>query len=100
MPAIDATQNVEDVSGEVTNGVARVTFTRAIDTGDSKEDFIFSGTNCAYLLFSWGGNVIEISNEVILTRHIDEKVSDEKLCIPNCGQQGIHTAQLPELASC
>ena len=88
MPAIDATQNVEGVSGNVVNGVTRVTFTRAIDTGDSNEDFIFSGTNCAYILFSWGGNVFEVNNEVILTRHIDEKVSDEKLCIPGCGQLG------------
>ena len=91
MPEKDTTQNVEDVSGDVTNGITRVQFTRAIDTGDGKEDFIFNETNCAFVLFSWGGNVYESGNDVILAQHIDQKVSDEELCLQSCGQQGNNT---------
>ena len=79
-PAIDATQNVVDVSGHVENGITRVKFSRALNTGDV-DDFNFDGSACANFLFAWGN----VSPTGQLLQHSFRVASSMTYCFSNCG---------------
>jgi len=79
-PAIDATQNVVDVSGHVENGITRVKFSRALNTGDA-DDYNFDGSACANFLFAWGN----VSPTGQLLQHSFRAASSMTYCFSNCG---------------
>lgn len=79
-PPLDDTQNVESVSGNVENGWTTITFSRALDTGDS-DDFKFDDESCAYFLYAWGGN-FDANNAP--TYHGNREVSTSKICLTSC----------------
>lgn len=80
-PPIDVTQNVQDVSGTAQNGWTTITFSRALDTGDMADDFIFDGQSCAYFLYAWGGSVSANGN---INYHINREISTVQYCFNSC----------------
>lgn len=81
LPSEDETQNVHAVSGHVENGWTMVTFSRALDTGDAEDDFIFDGESCAYFLFAWGS--VQDNGQPFY--HGDNKRSSSmRYCFNNC----------------
>lgn len=53
-PMIDTVQDVELVSGSVSNGVLTATLRRALDTGDEAQDAVISSTGTTQtMLFAW-----------------------------------------------
>lgn len=92
-PPADQNQNVYNVSGHVENGWTIVRFSRALDTGDAADDFIFDGQQCAYFLYAWGGSV-EVGD--VITFHTNYEVSSEHYCFTACGvQTPLATTNLP-----
>lgn len=83
-PPVDEEQNIFNVSGSVDNGWTTVTFSRALDTGDSSNDFIFDGQMCAYFLYAWGGDV---DTDGSISFHTDYEVSTVHFCFDNCYSQ-------------
>lgn len=77
-PTVDATNNVQIVSGSRTNGATTVTFTRPLVTGDTAEDY---SDDCAFFLFSWGGTV---QTNGQLTQHTFQATSEKEICFTTC----------------
>ena len=87
-PVLDPTQNIDtdSVLNSVEDGITHVSFSRDMNTGDSDDDFIFDGTNCAYFLFAWGGRVF--LDGLILDAHQNKFYSDGLICLRNCDVTG------------
>jgi len=93
MPPMDASQDVSNVSGGVENGWTTVTFSRALNTGDAADDFVFDGQSCAYFLYAWGGSV----NGGTLLYHSSREFSTVQYCFNTCGAQINVTTPMPTM---
>jgi len=83
-PLLDASQNVNVLSGNITDGRTYVRFSRTLDTGDSGDDIIFDGEACAFLIFSWGGTVNGNGIDAMLTQHAQSEAPGIRQCFTSC----------------
>lgn len=84
-PSVDPTQNIKDVQGSYTNGMATISFTRKRNTGDSTFDVMFNDTYCPYFLFAYGGDVSKTtSGDYSVTYHQARYSSMERICVKAC----------------
>ncbi|XP_076093914.1 uncharacterized protein LOC143064737 [Mytilus galloprovincialis] len=84
-PSVDPTQNIKDVQGSYTNGMATISFTRKRNTGDSTFDVMFNDTYCPYFLFAYGGDVSKTtSGGYSVTYHQARYSSMERICVKAC----------------
>ncbi|KAK6188307.1 hypothetical protein SNE40_004509 [Patella caerulea] len=84
LPVQDTKNDITDVSGDVTNGVTTISFTRKRDTGDT-QDFQFTDTQCGYMFYAMGGSY---NNDGSFGKHATTPVvSSQKICIRSCDIQ-------------
>ncbi|XP_052090398.1 uncharacterized protein LOC127727039 [Mytilus californianus] len=96
-PTVDSTQNVKDVQGRYTNGMATISFTRKRNTGDSTFDVMFNDTYCPYFLFAYGGSYSKTTlGDYSVTRHSARYSSMERICVKACPTPEPESENTPE----
>ena len=82
-PAIDASQNISDVTATHDNGITTITFTRPRVSTDNRD---LSLDQCVYFLYAWGGSIDYSTCRA--GQHTNREPSDFQFCIPdNCGKE-------------
>ncbi|KAJ8306575.1 hypothetical protein KUTeg_017120 [Tegillarca granosa] len=80
MPASDPQQDIRGISGDIQDGITKISFNRARGTKDDK-DIAFDGNDCIYIIFPKGGEYIDGTER--FSRHdVTPTVSQQKICIP------------------
>ena len=84
-PSIDASPDMFDTSVTVSDGITTLVFTRAIDTGDSSDDFTLDQPR--YILWAYGGSVT-YGNPNVIGQHAmaNRGIFDTQLDFSACGK--------------
>lgn len=83
-PKLDETQDLQNITGGIVDGVATFDFTRKRVTND-ESDYSFTDEHCLYLMFPVNGGSFHAVNKKIKKHGGIPVVTDTRVCIKSCG---------------